>query len=97
MELSLRRGTLLLTRDPIRERPSPASNIILPREGHTVAETGYVHLHEPSGWWLWTREEVLTGKRIVFDKWSPKELVLQGRTFEVAHEAAVLAIIGEET
>jgi hypothetical protein len=98
-ELSLRRGTLLLQRDPkIDTVALPHIDVIMPAELEEIAPTGFVHLHEPSDWWVYRmREEVLTGQRIIFAKWDAVEFTWEGVTLWMLSELAVLAVFeGEE-
>jgi len=70
--------------------------MIMPSDLVVTAATGYVPLHEPSNWWLFIKEEDLTGKRIVFDKWSPNAFTWEGVECWLLSEAAVLAVFEKE-
>ena len=96
LDLTLRRGTLLLTRDPwIRTIQTGPVELIMPEGLQQVAPTGFVHHHEPSDWWIHQGEESLTGKRILFDKWSPQSFTWEGVEFWVLPEQTVLAVYVE--
>lgn len=81
-------GRVLLTRDPPALRYSSG----LFRVDKTYADTGHVLLHEPRA-----LDEDLTGKRVVFAKWSGKDFEWRGTTLTVLTEGAVLAVIDKET
>ncbi len=86
--LSVLPGRLLVTRDPLEERTA-SGRIILPANERKVAATGFCHLHEPVG------VENLTGKRIVFERWTWRTFTLDGHEFTIVREGAVLAVEDE--
>ena len=70
----------------------PSTTVIMPVALEQFASTGLVHLHEPSDFWLFAQEEVLTGRRIVFDKWSPESFEWDGIELWILNEPSVLAV-----
>jgi co-chaperonin GroES (HSP10) len=64
--------------------------LVLPDVARTRAVTGFCHVHSPG------TVEDLTGKRIVFTKWSDREFRFGGHHFCILHEAEVLAEVIDE-
>ena len=85
MNISLLPGTLLVAKDPDETQKGL---ILYPDVEKVVAVTGTVLMHERRAF-----DEDLTGKRIVLQKWSQRTLEIQGTTFWVVREAAVLMIV----
>lgn len=95
MNLTPRVGHCLISPDPDYKQ-SPGG-IIYPKSLQGKAKTGFVHLHTPSSAW----DEVdLTGRRVVFDRWSSRPFTLQledkQHEFGVVSQWAILGVFEEE-
>jgi len=78
-------GNLLVAPDPDQVRKGL---IWFSDNMHKKSETGLVVQHQP-----WGLDEVLTGERILFEKWSWRELSLDGFTFYLIKEESVFAVL----
>lgn len=78
-------GHLLVAPDPDIVHKG---RIHFPDNMHKKSETGLVVQHQP-----WGLDEDLTGERVLFEKWSWRELSLGGFTFYLIKEESVFAVL----
>jgi len=81
-------GRLLINIEPPEDRTK--SGLLYPSVEKVYASTAMVLHHDPH-----SLEENLTGKRIIFQKWSSKDFEWNGTTLSVIREGNVQAIIEE--
>ena len=101
MNLYLLPGFALVSRDPIETQSH--GGIHYPDKSHKVASTGICHLHSPGDYWYnwyWYSQHQdedadVTSKRILFEKWAGRPLVLEDHEFWVIPEESILGICVE--
>jgi hypothetical protein len=93
--ISILPGHVLITRDPIVQRT--ASGLWLPPHHEELSSYGYVHLHEPGGYWAhWGGEPPLTGRRVVIEKLSGRPLTINSLDLWLLPEHSILAVEEEQ-
>jgi hypothetical protein len=97
VNLRPRYGILIVSRDlDIATYTSRDGKVTLhmPANERIRAQSGLVHIHNETGDW---NERPLTGKRILFSKYSEQEFRIGGRTFCTVDERDVLAVFRRST
>jgi hypothetical protein len=64
--------------------------------GDRMRASGFCHLHNAT-WGFVVNDRDLTGTRVFFEKWTEKTFEIEGRTFCVIDEAAIVAYEEEES
>lgn len=79
-------GYILLSKDPDINR---TGLIWHPDNEVKIAQSGFVHLHNPSAEWDYAE---LTGWRVLYSKYAERSFKLDGKEFHVIDERDVLAV-----
>ena len=90
-------GMLIVTRDMdigLYTSKDGKVTLILPGNERIRAQSGLVHIHSRTEEWC---ERPLTGKRILFSKYTEREFTIGGRLFCTVDERDVLAVFSRST